>query len=610
MGEKPVKQLTYDMCTADHWNFGADTAACQAAVDALNAARTACAADTTSTECMKVRDLKNSIQPQKTSSDLCENAADKAACEAEVVVIEGMQADCKAEIDGDATKAGSCDALKQKRKEVGGKGNPLHEKFKAPKRDLCAGAADAAACQVNVDLLGDMKKLCRAERKGDTTKAGSCDAYEAKKTELFPDDFPQKKAPRDLCDGAADPTACAAAVEVVKQLQIDCQQENAGDITKGGSCDNLIIKRKELMPKKVAVTKPIDPSECDDAADNAACLVVLDEIQALRPDCIAENKGDLTKVGSCKSLNSKRRELRPKEGFVDRCTGVADEAACRAKQAEIDNLKDDCDAENNNDLTKVGSCASLKAKKKEIKALSQADPCDSLAADEIQPCKDAAATIGQLRKDCRTAKAAGEENPQACTDFMAANEKIPSVSRTKKPRNLCDRLPADQQVACEAAYVLVEDLWPKCAIHKKEGNADHQECLDLATNVALLPARKTKEEKAAEAADKAANAIVHPCETLATPEEVSACKVSYENIKTLKAACIADNKADVANSQNCIDLKAALAEPGLPQADKSKKNSKIAAQGGIILGKSLNKRSVDEADYIGSKTGKSLSYRR
>ena len=255
---------------------------------------------------------------------------------------------------------------------------------------------------------------------------------------------------------------------------------------------------------------------------------------------------------------------------------------------------------------------SLKTKRKEIKKLSQVDPCDSLPADDIQPCKDAAATIGQLRKDCRAAKAANIENAQACIDFAAANEKIPSVSRSKKPRNLCDKLPETEQTACEAAYVLVEDLWPKCAQHKKDGAPDHQDCLDLATNVALLPVRKTKEEKAAEDAAKLANATVHPCETLATDQEISDCKVKYDNIKVLKAACIADNKAGVTNSTNCADLKTALAEQGLPQPDKSKKKAKVAAQGGIVL-RSLKKRALEQEDldeYMEARAGKSFSYRR
>lgn len=688
--EKTVRLLPYDICypdDGDHATFGTDTGLCETAVDQLNTAKTDCLADETSTACDDIRTLKKQLFPTE-EKDLCAGSDDPTTCNADLSAVRDMQANCAAELAGDDTQNGQCDALKIKKKEIGTKGNELNEAFKQPKRDLCKDAVDATVCEADKSTLKNMREECRKEAKNKVDAVvGSCDDYEAKKIELFPTFFKEKTGHTycaDQVDGSAEKTECEGKIADLKPLQDDCQAENTGDATKAGSCQALKNKRKDLLPPKQSQAKVQDESYCEDDTKKPAeittddCKALIGEIQALRPDCIAENKGDATKDGSCDSLKQKRNTLRPKEGYEDPCATATDVATCQAQQTELKGLQKDCRDERAGDTTKDGSCDALKAKRIEY-APAGAHICDTKPVDEQDACKTAAASLSGLRKACRDARANNEIFPQSCIDFSAAQALVPKLDKPNKqpkdqtaptkpprlvkkpdhpcttlpaenqgdcyqaygdmmalkklcktdrdagnrdsqnckdlrakqqalpvqhaekekiPQNLCQNLPTDEQDACNAAYIIIQDRFPKCQQAKSSGEDPlvNLDCIDFATNLAYIPKKKTM-------AEKQADANVHPCESLSTDEEKATCYTTYDSLDALRSSCKTDKINKVENSTNCADLKTALAS--VPRPDTAaKKKAQLQANGGIIL-RNLKKRSIE---YVSG--GKTMSYRR
>lgn len=564
-GDRPktVKPMNYDICTTDHFNFAADTASCQTAVDNFNTARQNCINDATHADCATIDGLKSQLFPPPPAYDPCANAADATQCATDVAEVATLETDCKTYRDGnDDTKADSCNDLKRKKKELAGQGI----RIKKQATDLCDGATDAAQCATDKATLESMKDACRKEAKGKADAvAGSCTALSDKQTELFPDKFPAKDK-KDPCDGATDAAVCAIKVQQLNDLKDDCEAETNGDSSKDGSCDLVKDKRKEIMEDKVPEPKQTPQEMCTSALDTAACEVIAGELNTLRTNCMQAASKDHQ---SCKDLQKKRVEYNHiSSGVADPCDSATDAAAC--KQARLD-LKD-------------------------------------------------------LRLACKEAMkthVAGQPNPTACDQMDAAKTTLSDAgaettnNKAKMPKNLCSKFHeagSADLTNCETAYTTAEGLFPQCEQAKVDAGAGADPttlpaCINLQAQLDLIPVKKTRDEKNSEKAARPTKTKEDPCDSLTDATAISECQTNYESAKALKAACKADTNNGVAreDSVNCQTYKALM--DTLPKPDKAakKKQNLQNTNGGIVLGR--RRRAVVEGENF-DFAGKNFSYRR
>jgi len=324
----------------------------------------------------------------------------------------------------------------------------------------CAGRTDETDCQLKVDQIMALRPQCIAEHKGDATMAGKCQELHTARSSLTPNAYVAPCAHIDPADTLAV-AQCEQEQIQVTNLKADCRDEKAGDVSKTGACANLSDLMKEILFEQ---------------STDCASLPTQDEID------------------NCDQLASQLTSFRH-ACKQDRANGLKSSDNCRNYAEAVATVP------RKQQPTKPGKEANRIANNLPPKKQRPAHPCSTITvALEQQDCYDKYAEVERLRVACRADKENNLANSLNCEDMKSKISELPAKPATKSkiPRNLCHMEPITDQYLCNQRYQIIVDKWEACRLDTLNGNeATSLDCIAINDNLALIPKKKTQQEKEA-----------------------------------------------------------------------------------------------------------------